>query len=90
MMIEFDVETFLNTRELENCPPHFLKANTPVTGESLNWVKNKLRGRYSLVLNDDTIHNFIFSHTLNIYFEDHSEATMYELRWAGNNFTDLK
>jgi|688.fasta_scaffold1082337_3 hypothetical protein len=83
-MINFDVNTFFSTRELENCPPHFLKANTPINKESLIWVRNKLKGRYSLVqISNTDLNNFIFSQVLNIYFEDPREATIYELRWSG-------
>lgn len=83
-MIEFSPEVFFNTRELDICPPHFIKATTPAHNEALVWVKNKLRGRYSLVIGtDNDLGNFIFSQTLNIFFEDPSEATMYELRWSG-------
>lgn len=83
-MIEFSPEVFLKTRELDICPPHFTKATTPIHNESLIWVKNKLRGRYSLVIRHDSdMNNFIFSQVLNIFFEDPSEATIYELRWSG-------
>lgn len=84
MMIEFDVGVYNSEREVENCPIHFIKTQTPITHDALNWVRNTLKGRYSLIFSEDETTNFIFTQKLNIYFEDPSEATVYELRWSGS------
>lgn len=82
-MINFDVGVYHMVREVENCPTHFVKATTPITHDGLIWVKNTLKGRYSLVFSEEESTNFIFTQKLNIYFEDPTEATIYELRWSG-------
>ena len=84
-MIEIKPQVYFGKRELDSCPPHFVKATTPINSESLIWVKNKLQGRYSLMsISDNDMNNFIFAQKMCIFFEDSGEAMMYELRWSGS------
>lgn len=80
--MEVNPQQWYGERELSFTPPYFTKATTPVTPESLFWVRNKLTGRYCLV-GGVSIDHFVFDPQTYIYFEDPSEATVYELRWAG-------
>ena len=68
------------TRKLKITPLHFIKCTTPLSDNSLEWVINKLQGRYSI---EDENEDDFFSSIQYIFFEDPSEATVYELRWAG-------
>ena len=73
-------------REVNICPPHFVKCNTPLSQKSLFWVKTKTHGRYCIVhsiVGDES--DLLVSYEGNIvYFEDPKEAMFYELRWSGN------
>lgn len=74
-------------RELNHIPPHFIKANTLLTDDSLFWVMTKCHGRYAISdIQEDEFTDIlsIFTLTRNIYFEDPTEAMMYELRWSGS------
>jgi hypothetical protein len=73
-------------RELQHIPPHFTKAHTTLTDESLFWVMTKCHGRYTTTnVNEDAEDIMsIFILARNIYFEDPAEAMMYELRWSGS------
>jgi hypothetical protein len=71
-------------RELSFIPSHFVKANTPMTEDSLFWVRSKLIGRYGTsAVTGNTVEDYIFGGD-DIYFEDPAEAMIYELRWSGN------
>jgi hypothetical protein len=73
-------------RELQHIPPHFTKAHTTLTDESLFWVMTKCQGRYTTTNVDEDAEDImsIFILARNIYFEDPAEAMMYELRWSGS------
>ena len=73
-------------RELQHIPPHFTKAYTALTDDSLFWVMTKCYGRYSITNAEEDVNDImsIFMLVRNIYFEDPSEAMMYELRWSGS------
>ena len=76
---------WFSERELKFVPKHFVRAPTPMSNQSLFWVKTRLSGRYSYQPNYDS--SVIYSDANIIYFEDPAELTMYELRWSGaNNF----
>lgn len=82
-MTEINPIVWFGERELKYVPKHFVRAPTPVSSQSLFWVKTRLSGRYSCQPSYDS--SIIF-HDLNIiYFEDPAELTMYELRWSGSN-----
>lgn len=74
---------WFSNRELDKVPPHFVKASTPLSEKSKLWVITKLQGRYAIVdeIGDDAFLNLADAC---IYFEDPSEATMFELRWSGS------
>lgn len=84
-MTEINPLVWFGQRQLPFVPKHFVKAPTPVTTQSLFWIKTKLTGRYSYQPAYDK--SIIFNECYYIYFEDPMEVTVYELRWAGvNNF----
>jgi hypothetical protein len=74
---------WFGTRELSLVPPHFVKANTPLTEKSKLWVISRLEGRYALVAmtDDDDLLPLPYEY---IFFENPAEASMYELRWSGS------
>ncbi len=82
-MREMNPQLWFGEREITHVPPHFKKAPTPLSNESLNWVNSKLTGRYSLSTLSEH-ENFIFESRTYIYFEDSGDAMMYELRWSGS------
>lgn len=71
-------------RELDKVPPHFIKSTSPLTEKSKLWVITKLQGRYAIAESNEGDDMFGLMPTEHIYFEDPSEATMYELRWSGS------
>jgi len=77
---------WFSERKLQHIPPHFIKAPTAITEESLFWVMTKCQGRYAIVSAEEDVNDImsIFSLTQNIYFEDPAEAMMHELRWSGS------
>jgi hypothetical protein len=70
-------------REVEHLPPHFVKCETELTDDSLLWVITKLSGRYAIIKQTD-LAIFVLGSADIIYFEDPSEAMVYELRWSGS------
>ena len=83
-MREVNPQLWFGERELHHVPPHFVKCQTPTTVESIIWVKGTLVGRYSISSQGENTAVFLEVQPY-IYFEDPSEATMFELRWAGSN-----
>lgn len=79
---DFNIQLWHNKRELEFAPPHFIKCHTKVTDEAMLWVISSLEGRYSLV-NTTDFTDFDLTMDTTIYFENPSEAMVYELRWSG-------
>lgn len=87
-MREVNPQAWFGERELTHVPPHFVKCQTPVTSESLLWIRTTLVGRFSLSsYNDET--DFFLSAQTHLYLEDPREATIYELRWAGTENNSL-
>jgi hypothetical protein len=81
---ELNPYAWFGVREVTpNIPRHFVKAHTPVTTESKQWVLTSLHGRYG-VTDQNTLDGSLDWKTY-IFFEDPSEAMIYELRWSGNN-----
>lgn len=86
MIRDFNPQLWYGKRQLDNLPPHFIKATTETTPESLLWVKTKLSGRYVVLENSasslvPTLVMVDFHGS--IYFEDPKEVMLYELRWSG-------
>lgn len=77
---------WFSKRELNVCPPHFVKSNAPVNTDSHMWVTAKLKGRFSITLEvEESMDVFVFNTTKPcIAFEDPAEAMIYELRWSGS------
>jgi hypothetical protein len=74
---------WFGTRELTNVPPHFVQANTPLNEKAKLWVVSKLQGRYAIasISDDNDVIPLPYEY---IFFEDPSEAMIYELRWSGS------
>lgn len=82
-MREVNPQVWFGERELKHVPPHFIRCETPTSDEALLWVDTMLVGRYALSsYTEDT--TFFLDFDTYIYFENPSEATMYELRWSGS------
>jgi len=72
---DINLDTWFTERELDINPPHFTKANTPLTKESKVWILEKLHGRFSLAINANGMVGCPS-------FEDPKEAVFYELTWG--------
>jgi hypothetical protein len=84
-MTEFQIDptSWFTERELKYTPKHFVVSNTPLTVDSKIWILNKLKGRFSITLTEDTIDDFLVFHSMgNPAFEDPKEAIFYELTWS--------
>lgn len=73
---------------MDHEPIHFVRTNTKLTKESLDWIINNLSGRYFLApeIDGDPINTLatFFDKYYNMVpsFEDPGEAMMYELKWS--------
>jgi len=83
-MKELNPIAWFGTRELSVVPRHFVKANTPRTDESYQWVLTKLNGRFC-ISNDMKTSGALLDLSQYFYFEDSAEAMLYELRWSGHS-----
>jgi hypothetical protein len=70
-------------REINLVPPHFHKCSSPITDDSLFWIRNKTNSRYVLV---DVVYapEQVLSNDKLVYFESEQDAMMYELLWSGS------
>jgi len=82
-----DPGTWYSNRQLDFTPVHFVITKTPLSIESMLWVMNNLRGRFSIVrraTSDDK--GVIWSQPYDLMgipaFEDPKEAVLYELTWT--------
>jgi hypothetical protein len=79
-MLEVDPTIWFSQREVKFAPPHFTSTQTKLTPESLHWIRNNIRGRYSILSDPaDAIFNFDMG---NVVFEDPKDAMLYELKWS--------
>ncbi len=84
--MRFNPQLWFGQRELDYIPPHFIKATSLLTPESKLWVVSRLSGRYAISKTNTYNGSFFMSDPLDsIFFEEHSDAVMYELRWSGQN-----
>lgn len=83
-MKELNPVAWFGTRELTVVPRHFIKAPTPHSHESYQWVLTKLQGRFC-VASDMKTSGALLDLSQYFYFEDGAEAMMYELRWSGHS-----
>lgn len=72
---DINLHTWFIDRNLNPCPDHFVKTNTILTPEAIDWIYEKLTGRFS------TGHTGIYLGQCPS-FEDPKEAMMYELTWG--------
>jgi len=70
-------------RELKFVPPHFIKSNTPLSPESLFWVRSKISGRYAIDTATDFNVLLILDNQKYVYFEESKDVMLFELRWSG-------
>jgi hypothetical protein len=76
---------WFSQRELEHVPHHFTKCHTFLeTPEMTAWVLTKLSGRYATAMASKEMGTFLLTQQTVIFFEDPSEAMLYELRWSGS------
>lgn len=80
---ELNPIAWFGTRELHTVPRHFVRAPSPKSDESHQWVLTKLQGRFSI--SADSTPNTLLDFAQYFYFEDSAEAMMYELRWSGHS-----
>lgn len=79
-MIDVDPILWFSARQVKFTPPHFIIAQTKLTPESLHWVRNTIRGRYSILCDPaDVIFDFNMG---SVAFEDAKDAMLYELKWS--------
>lgn len=76
---DINLDQWYVDRELSYIPNHFVRANTPITYESREWILEKLRGRYAM-FSSASMGKYSFESFP--AFEDPSEATFYELKWS--------
>jgi hypothetical protein len=84
-MTEYQIDpvSWFSERELKNTPKHFIVSKTHLTTESKIWILTKLKGRFSIVIQENDLDDFlVFSLSGNPAFEDPKEAILYELRWS--------
>jgi hypothetical protein len=80
--------TWYSNRELQFTPAHFIISKTSLTNESILWIINNLKGRYSIVSVHqelDIISNpwlYVSDLMGSPAFEDPKEAILYELTWS--------
>jgi len=83
---ELDILSWFTERQLSYKPKHFVIVKTPLTTESKNWIFEKLRGRFCLLLIEEvaSANDTLASYAIETYpaFEDPAEATFYELTWS--------
>lgn len=83
--MEIQYQIYHGNRELEFCPPHFVKTNTICTLESRLWIYEKCLGRFCFLNKSVEIADFFNLNFLDSRypaFEDPQEAVMYELTWS--------
>lgn len=78
---DINLLTYFGERELPFSPKHFTTSNTPLTAEAIEWIMEKLSGRYSFIYKKD-VSEIMFSERVYPTFEDPKEATLYELTWS--------
>jgi hypothetical protein len=84
-MDEINVKVWYSNRQLEKSPIHFIKATTPISLQSLAWIRNSLTGRFSVQRAfDESLGILSLENKEYPYFEDSGEVMMYELRWSGS------
>jgi hypothetical protein len=92
-MNDINLHTWFTDRELDYCPKHFVKSNTVITKESKLWILERLTGRFYIQSQTIKMPTLNLPASLGRtvypnftdevpYFEDPSEATLYELTWS--------
>ena len=85
MKIEnINLDTWHYNRFLKDqIPNHFTMTRTLATTENLEWVLERMRGRFSLAqnVNNDSM-DFMSYYQKTFAFEDPKEAVQFELTWS--------
>jgi len=82
---DINLDTWYKNRFLKDqIPNHFTITRTPSTTENLEWVLEKLHGRFSLVQNngENNSLDFMSYYQKTFAFEDPKEAVQFELTWS--------
>jgi hypothetical protein len=83
-MNDINLMTWFSKRELDYCPKHFVRTNTPLDEERTRWILENLKGRYHITYSRDQNNDnllFLFDDPLPC-FEDPQEAVLYELTFS--------
>jgi hypothetical protein len=67
-------------RELTFVPKHFIRCPTAITLTSQQWIQNNATGRFAIAA-DPNAKADLFHHP-HVYFENNTDAIMYELMWT--------
>jgi hypothetical protein len=83
-MTELNLYTWFTERQVTVCPAHFVVIENEITQEKLNWIYEKLSGRFCLVecQSVDTDDYIWFAHRQWPAFECPLEATYFQLIWS--------
>lgn len=79
--MNINLHTWFSERELDFCPKHFTKCNTPISEKSKMWILETLSGRFYLESAQFGESLLSFGEQIP-YFEDSQEAVLYELTWS--------
>lgn len=84
---KLNIATWFSARSVAFKPRHFVPTKTPLTTESMLWILETLKGRFSITgnpLTDSMQSGLLLTDELNQApsFEDPSEAVLYELTWS--------
>ena len=80
-----NLDTWYKNRFLKDqIPNHFTITRTPSTTENLEWVLEKLHGRFAVVQNNGNNNetDFMSYYQKTYAFEDPKEAVQFELTWS--------
>ncbi len=84
-MNDINLLTWFGQRQLDFCPKHFVKTNTPLTDERRMWIFEKLQGRFYCQQVDRLDLRMLLDDITELsvpFFEDPQEAILYELMWS--------
>lgn len=77
--MNLNLYTWFMQRQLEFRPKHFIMASAEVSDEALDWILERLSGRFYI---ENMLPRGLYSQGRCVYFEDPKEATLFELTWS--------
>lgn len=81
---DINLDTWFNNRMLtDQIPAHFTLVKTRANKENMQWVLERLHGRFAVVSNTNTdSEDFLSYYQKTFAFEDPKEAVQFELTWS--------